>query len=118
MSKQQIIKHNCKVHGETDHYLSGTRKRCKQCNVDNVTALRKKRKAEAIEYKGGKCECCGYDKYIGALEFHHRDPSQKDFGLSHKGMTRSWDKMVDELDKCIMVCANCHREIHAGLIQI
>jgi hypothetical protein len=50
-----------------------------------------------------------------ALEFHHLDGSRKDFGISSKGYTRSWSKIRDELDKCILLCANCHREIHAGL---
>lgn len=70
-------------------------------------------KVKAIEYKGGACQKCGYNKYIGALEFHHLDPAQKDFGISEKGHTRSWEKIKNELDKCILVCANCHREIHS-----
>ena len=71
-----------------------------------------KRKWEIIQERGGKCEKCGYDKCVGALEFHHTDPSQKDFGIANKGYTRSWEKVRLELDKCILVCANCHREIH------
>lgn len=71
----------------------------------------------AVEYKGGKCSVCGYDRCADALEFHHLDPSQKDFGISSKGYTRSWDKVKEELDKCILVCSNCHREIHSGLIK-
>ena len=59
-----------------------------------------------------------YNKYIGALGFHHLDPNQKDFSIGSKGYTRSFDKVKKELDKCICVCANCHREIHAGLIDI
>lgn len=72
----------------------------------------------AIEYKGGKCKCCGYNKCISALEFHHLDPSVKEFNIGQKGYTRSWDKNKKELDKCILVCANCHREIHHGLINL
>ena len=67
----------------------------------------------AIEYKGGKCEKCGYSRCMEALEFHHCDPTQKDFSISSKGYTRSWDKVRSELDKCMMLCANCHREFHA-----
>lgn len=67
----------------------------------------------AVTYKGGKCERCGYDRCIDALEFHHIDPVQKDFTISAKGYTRSWNKVKAELDKCIMLCANCHRELHA-----
>jgi len=60
---------------------------------------------------------CGYGRYQGALEFHHLDTSKKDFGLSTKGLTRSWEKTKRELEKCILVCSNCHKEIHAGLTQ-
>jgi DNA-binding CsgD family transcriptional regulator len=84
--------------------------------VQAVQKRRKKIKELAIEYKGGKCEKCGYNKYVGAMEFHHLDPNKKDFSLSQKGHCRSWKAVKKELDKCILVCANCHREIHGGLI--
>ena len=71
-----------------------------------------------VEYKGGKCEICGYNKCIQALEFHHLNPEEKDFGIGAKGYTRSIEKNKEEVDKCIMVCANCHREIHSGIIKI
>lgn len=66
----------------------------------------------AVNYKGSKCEVCGYYRCIEALEFHHKDSSEKDFSISQKGYTRSWKKVKMELDKCILLCANCHREIH------
>ena len=69
----------------------------------------------AVEYKGGKCQRCSYDRCMEALEFHHRDPSQKDFNMSSKGYTRSWKRVQVELEKCVMLCANCHREVHAQL---
>ena len=47
-----------------------------------------------------------------------KHPNKKDFGIGQKGFTRSWEKVKEELDKCILVCANCHREIHAGIIQL
>jgi len=72
----------------------------------------------AVEYKGGCCQVCGYDKYQGALEFHHKDPSEKDFSLSSKGHCKAWVKVKKELDKCVLVCSNCHREIHARIIKI
>lgn len=89
----------------------------KRKNVEAVQKRRRKVKKLAIQYKGGKCERCGYDKCSRALEFHHLDPNEKDFGIGHKGYTRSWEKVKEELDKCIMVCANCHAEIHDGLIE-
>ena len=83
-----------------------------------VSKRRRKIKEMAIEYKGSKCHFCGYDKYIGALEFHHLDPSIKEFGLSMSGLTRSWEKTKKELDKCVIICSNCHRELHGGLIDV
>lgn len=69
----------------------------------------------SIEYKGSKCHSCGYEKCIDALEFHHTDSSKKDFGISSKGYTRSWEKVKEELEKCMLLCANCHRELHAQI---
>lgn len=66
----------------------------------------------AVDYKGGNCSICGYANCIGSLQFHHLDPSEKDFNISHDGHTKSWDKIKTELDKCILVCANCHGELH------
>lgn len=80
-----------------------------------VTERRRKLKQMVIEYKGGKCELCGYSKYAGAFDLHHLNPSEKEFGLSVRGLTRSWKKIKDEADKCILICANCHREVHGGI---
>lgn len=68
-------------------------------------------KEKAVEYKGGKCIICNYDKCTAALEFHHRDPSQKEIKLG-SGRTKNWEKMKQELDKCDLLCCRCHREIH------
>ena len=73
-----------------------------------------RRKKEAIEYMGGCCANCGYSRHYGALEFHHKDPNQKDFDWS-KLRLKSWDKICEELDKCEVLCANCHREEHHRL---
>lgn len=83
-----------------------------------VKKRRKYLKERAVEYKGGKCVLCGYHKCIDALDFHHLDEGKKVFGLSQRGITRSWTRVKTELDKCIIVCANCHREIHAGVLQL
>lgn len=86
--------------------------------IKAVTKRRKKLKEMVVRYKGGKCMISGYDKHVGALELHHLEDSQKEFGLSTKGLTRSWEKIKKEADKCILVCANCHREIHGGYTQL
>jgi hypothetical protein len=82
------------------------------CNSCAVTLYRQRRKQKCLEYKGSKCQKCGYSKCVAALQFHHRDPSKKNFGLSHKGIPQSWEKTKKELDKCDVLCANCHFEIH------
>ena len=69
------------------------------------------RKQWAVEYKGGCCERCGYNKYPDVLEFHHKDPTIKEASWTKM---RLWgqDKLKLELDKCAILCANCHREVH------
>ena len=110
----------CKKHGETEHghYSNGKRPKvwkCKKCNVDAVKKRRHKIKEKAVGYKGGKCVKCGYKKYIGALEFHHIEDN-KEFGIGQKGYSKSWKVIKKELDKCILVCSNCHKEIGNGII--
>lgn len=80
-----------------------------------VQRRRKKIREMAIRYKGAKCYNCSYDRCVEALELHHLNSDGKDFGLSDKGYTRSWAKIKKELDKCVLLCANCHREVHSGL---
>ena len=70
-----------------------------------------------MNIKGGCCIRCGYDKYQGALEFHHLNPKEKDFNPSHLRKYKFDDRVKSELDKCILVCANCHREVHNELKQ-
>lgn len=83
----------------------------KEHNYESVRSYRQRNKIKAIDYKGGKCEICGYDKSNWSLEFHHTDPNNKDFNISSKSHF-NWDKIKIELDKCILVCKNCHGEIH------
>jgi len=69
-------------------------------------------KTKLVNYKGGKCQKCGYNKYMGALDFHH-SKGKKEFEISGSNLTqRSMVELKKEVDKCILVCANCHREIH------
>ena len=80
-----------------------------------IAVVRKRRKmirGMAIKYKGGCCQVCGYNRCQEALELHHLDSSQKEFNISQYGHSRSWERVKRELDKCVLVCANCHRELH------
>jgi hypothetical protein len=94
---------------------------CRKCNHQNTLNRQREFKQKCVEYKGGKCIICGYHKYIGSLDFHHLDPTQKDFTISHikqTSFTKNEIIIKQELDKCILVCKNCHSEIHAGLIDL
>lgn len=110
----------CKI--ELNENNSYTRKRvggglqpyCKNCLHIIQKERWLQRKFDAIKYKGGKCQRCGYDKFYGALEFHHRDPSTKLYDWS-KLKLRTWECIKIELDKCDLLCSNCHREIHNEL---
>jgi 5-methylcytosine-specific restriction endonuclease McrA len=105
----------CSVHGRvTPRFDEKGHARCPKCRSDAVQKRRRMLKLKAIEYKGGQCELCGYNRCTQALEFHHTDPSEKEFGLGYRGLTRSWGKIKEELDKCQLLCSNCHREVHAA----
>ena len=71
------------------------------------------RKIELVNYKGGKCEKCGYDNNLSALDFHHVNPQDKSFQLDSRHLSNTnIDKLKEEVDKCVLLCANCHRETH------
>jgi hypothetical protein len=68
-------------------------------------------KMELVTYAGGRCEVCGYNKSFAALHFHHRNPEEKDPDYDKM---KNWSpaKRKNEIDKCMLVCHNCHAEIH------
>lgn len=80
-----------------------------------VVRFRQNAKLKAVAALGGACRGCGFGSPVDALEFHHLDPSAKEFGISVDGVPRSWARVEAELTKCVLLCANCHRETHAGL---
>lgn len=79
-----------------------------------MTDSNKDLKANAVQYMGGCCVLCGYNRCHSALHFHHINPWEKDFNISSKNR---WIDIRKEIEKCALVCANCHAEIHAGLID-
>ena len=88
---------------------------CKRCRIEYTTERRLKVKQQAIDYLGGVCLDCGLDdSVIQVYDFHHLDPSEKDFTLGK--VNRSFESIKAELDKCILLCANCHRRKHASYI--
>lgn len=88
---------------------------CKVCHNKNTIERGRRNRRIYIEYLGGKCVKCNYDKCDSALEFHHRDQSKKDLRFNY---IRYWgfEKAKKELNKCDLVCSNCHREIHYDIV--
>jgi hypothetical protein len=84
----------------------------------NVKAWRKRVKQLLTQSFGGRCGCCSYDSCIEALEFHHLDPKEKDLGVSSWATTASFEKLAAEVEKCVLLCCRCHREVHAGYRQL
>jgi hypothetical protein len=92
--------------------------RCSRCSSDAVSKRRRKVKAILVDEAGGRCGLCGYDRCVGALAFHHLDPETKTFGLAEGGLARSLAEARAEAAKCILLCANCHAEVEAGLVAL
>lgn len=104
----------CKICGREYVYDRSKGHRKEKCNYCMVKSQRRKMKKYLISLLGGKCKKCGYDRCISALEFHHKNPLEKDFALSGSKIN-SRKKMETEVKKCILLCANCHREEHERL---
>jgi hypothetical protein len=113
------IQRVCQTHGLARFVLEGRGYyRCTRCRVDRVAARRRKVREILVAEAGGRCQICGYDRYVGALHFHHRDPSQKSFGLAARGFTRGIAAQRAEARKCVLLCANCHAEVEAGIVEL
>ncbi len=86
---------------------------------DDVKNWRQRTKLRLLESMGNKCCICGYDKCPRVMHFHHINPQEKEFGIGGAQVNHlSWEKLVNEIRKCVLVCANCHGEIHEGLICV
>jgi transposase len=109
----------CKHHGETSFVREGRGYyRCKRCRVERVSQRRRQIKRKLVEEAGGKCVICGYDRCQQVLQFHHLDPTTKEFHLGQNGVTRSLAKSRVEARKCTLLCANCHGEVEAGITSV
>lgn len=107
----------CKIELPTEmfYFRSSTERRtktntCRNCIIRYNRQRELSIKIKLINYKGGCCSVCGYKRNVYALDFHHRDPSIKEFNLAHtSGITEA---VLAEIDKCDLLCSNCHREYH------
>jgi transposase-like protein len=109
---------SCDRHGPTRHTRRVDGYRCARCESERVTAWRQRLKQLLVDETGGACALCGYDRCRAALQFHHVDPSDKSFALSHGGLARSLRRAREEAQKCILLCANCHAEVEAGFAEL
>lgn len=111
--------HRCRRHGWAPFVLTSSgHYRCKRCRVEAVSARRRKVKAVLVAEAGGRCVLCGYDRHVGALQFHHVDPATKRFTLAGGGLARSLASAREEAAKCVLLCANCHAEVEGGVATI
>jgi hypothetical protein len=90
-----------------------TKNGCYYCQCCHQKLNRLRYRIALIKYKGGKCVDCGYEGNISVLEFHHKDHTQKEFGIGDG--IKSWETMKKEVDKCELLCSNCHRIRHSEL---
>jgi len=106
----------CPRHGTTTfHRYASGRVRCKRCVGEAVTRRHRRVKQILVDEAGGCCALCGYDRTTRNLQFHHVDPATKEFSMQ-MGLGKSLAKYRAEATKCVLVCANCHGEIEAGLV--
>jgi transposase/5-methylcytosine-specific restriction endonuclease McrA len=109
----------CRTHGRTAFVREGRGYyRCKACRKQRVVEWRQRAKRRLVAEGGGRCRLCGYDRYPGALHFHHLDPATKEFALSVRGLTKSIARLREEASKCVLLCSNCHAEVEGGIVSL
>ena len=112
------IVYKCSKCGDTnkDNFYKGRNTICKKCKNMETYNLSREKRDFAIEYLGGKCSHCGYDKYKCALDIHHEDPEKKDKNFSNM---RHWsyERIIKELKGCVLLCKNCHSAFHVGELE-
>jgi hypothetical protein len=116
--KDLILPRKCAC-GETDptKFYGHKKSICGKCQNQYNIEQRKKVRDKALEYYGGKCKRCGFNKYSCALDFHHIDPESKDINFN-SAWSWSWPRLRKELDKCILLCKNCHAAVHTGELKL
>lgn len=109
----------CPRHGHTAFYARPEGGfRCGRCSSEAVSKRRRLVKKQLVEEAGGRCALCGFDEHPAALQFHHIDPSNKQFHLSEGGMTRGIARSRAEVEKCVLLCSNCHALVEVGVRSV
>ena len=114
----KLTEYNCKC-GETnpENFYGHAKQTCSKCHNLITTTAGKNNRLFAIDYLGGKCKNCNFDKYTCSLDIHHLDPSIKDKNFKYM---RGWKKerILNEIKNCVLLCRNCHAAVHAGFIKL
>ena len=116
---RRTLMKDCAKHGWTTFVIENSgRTRCRQCRMAAVSEWRRRTKAKLVAEAGCRCVLCGYDRHQAALHFHHLDPDKKEFHLADTGVTRSIERLRREVEKCVLLCGNCHAEVEAGFTEL
>lgn len=105
----------CSKHGRTIFRRYAGRWRCRRCVGEAVTRRHRALRAQLVQEAGGGCAICGYDRCQWNLHFHHVKPDLKSFSMT-MGSGKGLDAYRAEARKCVLLCANCHGEVEAGLV--
>lgn len=109
----------CVRHGATTYVMEGRGcYRCQRCRSEQIARHRRRLKEMLVAEAGGCCRLCGYDRFLGALQFHHVDPAAKRLGISANGLTLSVEAVRQEAMKCVLLCSNCHAEVEGGVREL
>lgn len=113
------VEQRCPRHGPSSYVRRADGAyRCRKCASEAVVRRRKRVKEILVAEAGGQCVICGYDRYAGALQFHHVDPRDKRFALAGSGLTRAISVARTEAAKCVLLCATCHAEVEGGVVEL
>jgi hypothetical protein len=114
----RIDKYKCKCGQTNPEKFYGHKKSiCADCHNEYTMNLGKNKKQSARKYLGGCCKICGFDKYPCSLDIHHLNPAVKDNNFkSMRGW--SWERILQEIKTCVLLCKNCHTAVHSGLVEI
>jgi transcriptional regulator with XRE-family HTH domain len=115
----KTVPHNCKSCGQTEPSLFYGRMKaqCRRCFNERTVQRMKDTGSKIRELMGGRCAICGFNKWAVSLELHHLDARTKDRDFPHYRFW-SWERLLREAEKCVLLCRNCHGAVHAGLISV
>lgn len=118
METNDVVMKPCRTHGFIRFYKNGKYWSCSQCMKESSHYRRISKMAELKRIAGNKCRVCGYDRCSSALHFHHLDPATKVDCVSRLLSNKTFDLAKIEAEKCILLCANCHAEVEAAVIDL